>query len=51
MTPEWEEDYNSNKIFEQYLAIPEWFPSGYYAVSQVNMQDLGGNYSNYLLCK
>ena len=44
-TPEWEDDYNSNKIFEQYLAIPDWFPSGYYSVSQVNMQDLGGNYS------
>ena len=44
-TPEWETDYNSNKNFEQYLAIPEWFPSGYYALSQVNMQDLGGNYS------
>ncbi len=45
-TPEWETDYNSDKYFEQYLAIPEWFPSGYYAVSQVNMQDLGGNYSD-----
>ncbi len=45
-TPEWEEDYNSDKSFEQYLAIPEWFPSGYYAVSMINMADLGGNYSN-----
>ena len=44
-TPEWEEDYNSNKTFEQYLAIPDWYPSGYYAVSQVNMFDLGGNLS------
>jgi hypothetical protein len=45
-TPEWEEDYDSDKNFEQYLAIPEWFPSGYYAVSQINMADSGGNYSN-----
>ena len=45
-TPDWETDYNSNKTFEQYLAVPEWFPSGYYAVSQVNMNDLGGNTSN-----
>ena len=45
-TPEWEDDYNSIKHFEQYLAIPEWFPSGYYAVSMVNMQDSGRNYSN-----
>jgi len=45
-TPEWEEDYDSDKNFEQYLAIPEWFPSGYYAVSMINMADSGGNYSN-----
>ena len=45
-TPEWEEDYDSDKNFEQYLAIPEWFPSGYYAVSMINMGDSGGNYSN-----
>ncbi len=45
-TPEWEDDYDSDKSFEQYLAIPEWFPSGYYAVSMVNMHDSGGNYSN-----
>ena len=45
-TPEWEEDYDSDKSFELYLAIPEWFPSGYYAVSQATMHDSGGNYSN-----
>ena len=45
-TSEWEEDFNSDKSFELYLAIPEWFPSGYYSVSQATMHDSGGNYSN-----
>jgi hypothetical protein len=45
-SPEYYNDYDSNKTFEQYLAIPEWFPSGHYAVSMINMYDLGGNSSN-----
>lgn len=39
-------DYNSLKHFEMYLGIPDYFPSGYYAVSMLNAGDIAENYSN-----
>ena len=45
-TTNWQEDYNSIKYFEQYLTIPDWFPSGYYAVPQINFFDLANNNSD-----
>lgn len=38
-------DYNSLKHFEMYLLVPEYFPSGHYAVSMLNSSDIAGNYS------
>ena len=36
-------EYNSNKYFENYLAVPEFFPSGYYSISMINMSDFARN--------
>ena len=38
-------EFNSSKIFEMYLAIPEWFPSGYYTTVMADLEDVAGNYS------
>ena len=37
--------YNSEKHFEMYLPIPEYSPSGYYAVSMINSLDIANNIS------
>ncbi len=37
--------YNSVKHFEMFFAVPEYFPSGYYSVSMINVQDIANNYS------
>ncbi len=37
--------YNSNKNFEMFFAVPEYFPSGYYSVSMLNVQDIANNYT------
>ena len=44
-------DYNSLKHFEMHLVIPEYFPSGYYSVSQLNSSDIAGNYTNVYMVK
>lgn len=44
-------DYNSIKHFEMHLVIPEYFPSGYYSVSQLNSSDIAGNYTNVYMVK
>jgi hypothetical protein len=38
--------YNSLKHFESTLAIPEYYPSGYYSVSMINSQDIANNYTD-----
>jgi len=38
--------YNSDKHFEMYLPIPEYYPSGYYSVSSINTVDIADNWSN-----
>ena len=43
--PSEENGFDSSKIFEMYLAIPEWFPSGYYTTVQADLEDVAGNYS------
>ena len=37
---------SSNKHFEMYLPIFDFFPSGYYAFSMTNTQDYANNYMN-----
>jgi hypothetical protein len=37
--------YNSNKRFEMFFAVPEYYPSGYYSVSMLNVQDVANNYT------
>jgi VCBS repeat-containing protein len=44
-------DYNSLKHFEMHLALPDYFPSGYYSVSQLNSSDVAGNYTNVFMVK
>ncbi|MDB0043200.1 thrombospondin type 3 repeat-containing protein [Flavobacteriaceae bacterium] len=36
-------EYSSNKYFENYLAVPEFYPSGYYAISMIDMSDYARN--------
>jgi hypothetical protein len=38
--------YNSIKYFEGVLAVPEYYPSGYYSVSMINSQDIANNYTD-----
>jgi|GEM_PF-574589 hypothetical protein len=35
--------YNSNKFFEYYFKIPEYFPTGYYSTVESYLGDLAGN--------
>ena len=44
-------DYKSNKHFEMYLPIFDFFPSGYYAFSMTNTQDYANNYMNVYFVK
>lgn len=43
--------YNSIKYFEGVLAVPEYYPSGYYSVSMLNAQDIANNYTDVLFMK
>ena len=43
--------YNAIKYFESTLAIPEYYPSGYYSVSMMNSQDIANNYTDVLFMK
>ena len=36
-------EYDSNKYFQNYLAVPEFYPSGYYAISMIDMSDYARN--------
>jgi len=38
--------YNSEKQFEMFLPVPEFFPSGYYSVSMIDLEDIAHNYSD-----
>ena len=37
--------YNSIKNFEMSMAVPDYYPSGYYSVSMLNVEDVAGNYT------
>ena len=43
--------YQSDKHFEMYLPIFDFFPSGYYAFSMTNTQDYANNYTNLFFVK
>jgi hypothetical protein len=45
-TSNWINDFNSVKHFEHYLGIPDWYPSGYYAVPMINTFDAAYNLTN-----
>ena len=47
----YDNDYDSNKYFESYLAVPEYFPSGYYSVSMLDMFDKAGNGADVFFVK
>ena len=44
-------NYDSNKHFETYMAVPDYFPSGYYSVSYIDMFDLAGNGADVFFVK
>ncbi len=43
-------EYESNKYLETYLPIPDYYPSGYYAITMMNSLISWKSY-RYLLCK
>lgn len=43
--------YNSIKYFESTLAVPDYYPSGYYSVSMMNSQDIANNYTDVFFMK
>ena len=43
--------YNSIKYFEGVLAVPEYYPAGYYSVSMLNAQDMANNYTDVFFMK
>jgi hypothetical protein len=43
--------YNSIKHFEMFLAIPEYYPSGFYSVSAHSAKDIAGNNSSVIFMK
>ena len=47
----YENGYKSDKHFEMYLPIYDFFPSGYYAFSMTNTQDYANNYTNLYFVK
>ena len=47
----YDNDYDSDKHFESYLAVPSYFPSGYYSVSMLNMEDYAGNGADVFFVK
>ena len=38
-----ENEYESNKFFRAYMAVPEYYPSGYYSISMMNFYDKANN--------
>lgn len=46
-----ENGFKSVKYLETYLGIPEYFPSGYYAVSEIYLHDEARNYSRVYFSK
>ena len=38
-----ENEYESNKYVRAYMGVPEYYPSGYYSVSMINLIDKAGN--------
>jgi hypothetical protein len=38
-----ENEYESNKYIRAYMGVPEYYPSGYYSVSMINLFDKAGN--------
>ena len=48
---EYANEYASNKYFENYLAVPEFFPSGYYAISMIDMSDYARNGADVFFVK
>ena len=44
-TRQFSNTYNSIKHFEMSLAVPEYYPSGFYSVSMLNVGDIAGNYT------